>query len=85
MSINEDYSLVRYNPHQGMLGHRTAGSTRPSPGRACAAARHPESTGSTFMAGGSLRQGQLHLIYSLGRTIETDTAGGIGQNVDIFV
>ncbi len=85
MSINEEYSVVRYDPRQGLLGHQAAGSIRPSLGRTSTPLPPSETPVSTFIAGRSPRQDKLHLVYSLRRTIETAPVRATGQIVDIFV
>lgn len=85
MPIREEYSLVRYDPRQGLLNHRVEGRMRPAPGLAAGPSNPHENTASVYMAAGSLGQSRPHPIYSLRRTLETSAAGATGQIVDIFV
>jgi hypothetical protein len=85
MPIREEYSLVRYDPRQGLLNPQVEGRVRPAPGRASGPSYPHENTVPASMAAGSLRQSRPHPIYSLRRTLETSAAGAVGQIVDIFV
>jgi len=85
MPIHEEYSLVRYDPYQGLLNHQVGGGERPAPVRTSGPSYPYENTDLASMAAGSLRQSRPHPIYSLRRTLETSAAGAIGQIVDIFV
>ncbi|MCU0590068.1 MAG: hypothetical protein MUC57_01165 [Desulfobacterales bacterium] len=85
MSNNEDYSLIRYDPHlQGVQGYRTSGSMRPVPGRASRSA-DPYKNTADMSKTGTLRTGQPHLTYSHRRAVETFSAAAVGQLVDIFI
>jgi hypothetical protein len=85
MSRNEDYSLIRYDPHlQGVQGCRPSGSMRPVPDRALRSAAPYKNTADTSKTG-TLRAGQPHLTYSPRRAVESFSAAAIGQLVDIFI
>ena len=84
MPIEEEYSLVRYDPRQSLMGLKTQGLMRPASGRA--STPHPyQDAVAACRAEGPLGKGQPHLIYSFRRTVETPPGGAIGRIVDIFV
>jgi hypothetical protein len=85
MPIHEEYSLVRYDPRQGLLSRRAEGSGRPASIRTSASSYPHENTLPASTAAGSLQRSRPHLIYSLQRTLEASAGGAIGQRVDIFV
>lgn len=85
MSIHEEYSLVRYDPRQGLLDRRAEGGVRPRTSRTFAPPRPYQNAAPASLADASLRPNRLHRMYSLRRTLETASAGDTGQIVDIFV
>lgn len=85
MSMDAEYSLVRYDPRQGMLGHPAAGYIRPPLGRPGAPSPRADIPSSDFMAERPHRQDPLLSLYSPRRMIATATTAATGQIVDIFV
>lgn len=84
MTIDPKFSLVRYDPHSGILGERSSAHMRPVRGRTSAAAQRYSTASAATLGARSLRQGQPQLAYSLRRTI-VPSAVATGQVVDIFV
>ena len=82
MPIDQEHSLVRYDPSQHTLGQCTADRLRPAHAPAARRSADPARSAATA---GTLRAHPAHSIYSPRLTLASPAAAVTGRVVDIFV